>query len=240
MKIICLICLGLIIGIYSPCQAIKNMETKDENMAVVLNVDSVLNAYITAIGGWEKVKAIKDMTLVYNLQVNGKEVIRKVSQVNAPEGTFFVTIIWEDGEEKFKSVVEKNKITVTTGSSRSIVEGEKANQIYNQTFLMIEPAYKQIGIEPELEGVEKVKGKYAFKVKAMFGNQPIYSFYDCKTGLKVEVLIPTPKGIQMSYIEDYQEIAPGILYAFGIRHKDKVDTIQKVEVNQGLKMEDFQ
>lgn len=240
MKTMYLFAICLIMGICSPCQATKNAETEDESMTVLLNVDSVLNAYIAAIGGWENVKAIKDMTLVYNMQINGKEVVRKVSQVNAPGGTFFVTMIWEDGEEKFKSVLEKNKMVVTSGSSRSIVEGERANQIYNQAFLMIEPAYEQIGIKPELEGVQKVNGKYAFKVKAMFGNQPIYSFYDCKTGLKVEVLIPTPKGITVSYIEDYREIGQGILYAFGIRNKDKVNAVQKVEVNQGLKIEDFQ
>ena len=240
MKTMFLLGICLIVGICSPCQATKNVETEDESMTVLLNVDSVLNAYIAAIGGWEKVKAIKDMTLVYNMQVNGKEVVRKVSQINAPEGTFFVTMIWEDGEEKFKSVLEKNKMAVTYGSSRSIVEGERANQIYNQAFLMIEPAYEQIGIKPELEGIQKVNGKYAFKVKAMFGNQPIYSFYDCKTGLKVEVLIPTPKGITVSYIEDYREVGQGILYAFGIRNKDKVNAVQKVEVNQGLKIEDFQ
>lgn len=241
MKMIYLVCLGMMIAICTPCQAVENREAEDENMTVLLNVDSVINAYITAIGGWEKIKAIQDMTLTYVTQTDDKEIVRKVSQINAPEGTFFVMVVSENGEEKYKSIIEKNRIIVSSGSTRNIMEGEKANQVYNQTFLMIEPAYEQIGVKPELEGVQKVDGKYAFKVKAMFGNQPIYSFYDCKTGLKVEVLIPTSKGIQVSYIEDYREIVPGVLYAFGVRrNKDQVNTIQKVEVNQGLKMEDFQ
>lgn len=240
MKTVCLFWLCLIIGVCSPCRAIEYAETEDENMTVLLNVDSVMNAYITAIGGWEKVKAIKDMTIIHRMQVNGKEVIRKTSQINAPEGTFFVLSALEDGEEKYKSIIEKNKLSVTTGSSRNIIEGERATQIYNQTFLMIEPAYEQIGVKPELEGVQKINGRYAFKVKAMFGNQPIYSFYDCETGLKVEVLVPTPKGISVSYIEDYREIGPGVLYSFSMRNKDQVNTIHKIEVNQGLKMEDFQ
>lgn len=240
MKIVCLFWFCLIIGMCTPCQALKTMDTEDDNMTVLLNVDSVLNAYIKAIGGWEKVKAIQDMTIIYHSQVNDKDVVRRISQVNAPEGTFFVMIVIENGEEKYKSVVEKNKVTLTAGSSRNIIEGERANQVYNQTFLMIEPAYEQIGVKPELEGVQKINGEYAFKVKAMFGNQPIYSFYNCKTGLKVEVLIPTSKGISVSYIEDYREIGPGVLYSFGMRQKDQVTTIQKIEVNQGLKMEDFQ
>lgn len=241
MKTICLLGLCLILGICSPCRAIEISETDDENITVLLNVDSVMNAYIKAIGGWEKIKTIKDMTVIYEKKENDRKVVRKISQINAPEGTFFVVTLSENGEEKYKSIIEKNKIATTTGSSRNIMEGEKANQIYNQTFLMIEAAYDQIGIKPELEGVQKIKGKYAFKVKAMFGNQPIYSFYDCETGLKVEVLIPTPKGISVSYIEDYREIGPGVLYSFGMRNnKDQVNTIHKIEVNQGLKMEDFQ
>lgn len=242
MKIAYLFFLCLVLGITSPCRAAGEGGAEDENMTVLLNVDSVMNAYIRAIGGWEKINSIKDMTIIYDTSsVNGKEVIRKISQINSPEGTFFIMIILENGEEKYRSILEKDKITVISGSSRNIMEGERANQIYNQTFLMIEPVYGQIGVKPELEGVQKINGRYAFKVKAMFGDQPIYSFYDCKTGLKVEILIPTSKGIQVSYIEDYREIGPGILYAFATRNKDdKVNKIRKIEINQGLKLEDFQ
>lgn len=240
MKRLCLLWFGLMLGICTPCQALERGETEAENRRVVLNVDSVMSAYIEAIGGWDKIKKIRDMTIVYETKVNGKRVIRRISQINAPEGTFFVITVTEDGEEKYKTIIEKNKMSTTTGNSRNILEGERATQIYNQTFLMIEPAYGQIGIKPELEGVEKINGKYAYKVKAMFGDRTFYSFYDCETGLKVKVSIPTRNGISVSYIEDYRKIGPGVLYAFGMRHKDHVNTIHQVKVNQGLKMSDFQ
>lgn len=89
MKTLYLFAICLIMGICPPCQATKNTETEDESMTVLLNVDSVLNAYIAAIGGWENVKAIKDMTLVYNMQINGKEVVRKVRPDQCAGRDFF-------------------------------------------------------------------------------------------------------------------------------------------------------
>lgn len=213
---------------------------QEEVMTVSLDIDHVMDAYIAAIGGKEKVNAIKDMTIIRESKSEGKKNERIVRQINAPGGTFFVMQGYVDGKETYKTIIEKNKIVASFGSSKQIIEGEKAEEIYNQTFLFIEPAYAQIGVKPELEGVEKVNGKYAYKVKANFGNVVIFSFYDCQSGLKVEVAIPGRQGLQVSYIEDYRETDSGVLYAYGTRNGDNVNTITKIETNQGLKMEDFQ
>lgn len=240
MKTLLSILLCFFCGMCFSVQAQAGSQPGDGNMTVVLNVDSVISRYIAAIGGSGKLGKVKDMTIVYEEMKDGKKIVRRISQINAPEGTFFVMTANEDGEEKYRTVMEKDRLCVSAGSSRQIIEGEKARDAYNRSFLMIEPAYVQIGVRPELEGVEKVDGKFAFKVKAMFGDQPIYSFYDCKSGLKVVVAIPTSKGLQISHIEDYRETEAGVLYAFGTRMGANVNTISKVEMNRGLKIEDFQ
>lgn len=240
MKILLMLCLCSVCSLISFGQANENGSRKEESMTVLLDVDHVMDAYLAAIGGREKVNAIKDMTIIREETSEGKKNKRIVRQVNAPGGTFFVMEGFVDGKETYKTIIEKDKVVASFGSSRQIIEGEKAEEIYNQTFLFIEPAYAQIDVKPELEGVEKVNGKYAYKVKANFGKVIIYSFYDCQSGLKVEVAIPGRQGLQVSYIEDYRETDAGILYSYGTRHGNNVNTITKIETNQGLKMEDFQ
>lgn len=218
----------------------NNTDVPEENLRVLLNVDTVLNAYISAIGGWEKLSLLKDMTLVNEKFVEGKKIVNLTSQVNAPEGVFFIIRAYENGLEQYRVLCEKNKFTMWKGSSKQILEGEQATRIYEQSFLLIEPAYPMLGIRPELLGVEKVEGQYTYKIKAIFGDTNIYSYYDCRNGLKVKVDVEMRNNHKFSFIDDYRKTDIGLLYAYTMRRLDGISTISRVEVNQGLKLEDFQ
>lgn len=213
---------------------------QDEPITIVMDINHVMDAYIAAIGGKDKLAGIKDMTIIREDTSGGKNIKKIIRQINTPKETFFVVEGIADGKQSFRTIIEKNKLTVMSESSKQITEGKRANQVFNQAFLLIEPAYSQIGITPELDGVAKIDGKYAYRVKAMFENTPIYSFYDCESGLKVQVCVPGPKGMIFSSIEDYRKTDFGILYSHTVRNKDNVDVIVKIETNKGLKIEDFQ
>lgn len=53
----------------------------------------------------------------------------------------------------------------------------------------------------------------------LFENTPIYSFYDCESGLKVRVCVPGQKGLVTSSIEDYRKTDLGIMYAYTVRNR---------------------
>ena len=241
VKIIFVAYLFLLCVVPSWGQEKENNISDKEPLTVVLDIDHVINAYINAIGGKDKIEAVKDISIIREKTVDGKLVQSIQRQINTPEGIFLVMQEITDGVEKGRTIMEKDKVVISMGSSRQIIEGEKATQIRNLSMLMIEAVYDKIGIHPGLEGIDKVDGRYAYRVKALFGEHPVYSYYDCKSGLKVQVVVPSSKGFQSNLISDYRQTDGGFLYSYTSRYANSnPNTITKIETNKGLKIEDFQ
>lgn len=108
---------------------------------------------------------------------------------------------------------------------------------------MIEAEYTQLGYQPTLEGVEKVNGKEAYKLKTTLGKAVTYSFYDVENGLKVKAVGSQDGMTQEVLFEDYQPTEYGILMPLLSKTSMQGMPIEikttDIKINTGLKAEDF-
>ena len=193
---------------------------------------SVTEAYINAIGGAEKLKAIqaKDVTMSSSMQ--GMPIELRMAMKGSDK--FLMTV--KSGEMNLQTV----KINGTTGSASGMM-GEKELTVEEvATYLADASYFEELGFTAEntsLLHIEEVNGVMAYKMEVLDseGNKS-YNFYDVTTGYKVSSVSTqeTPQGpmTSTSTYGDYKE-QDGIMYPSTLIEDNagqvldmKVETIQ--------------
>ena len=188
-----------------------------------MTAEKVVAKYIEAIGGTEKVMAVKTVMIVSSATIQGTPLAmtmkaaapNKTSQVISVMGQTFQKAVF-NGEKGFQEMQGRRKDT----------EGEELNYTTG----------KLVRIEP-LEGKNAIVLKY----------NDIEIFYDMASGLKVKSIktVQTPDGKEIKVpttFSDYKEVN-GILFPFAVGQKsgpmDLNFIVTEIKINEGVTDEDF-
>jgi zinc protease len=219
-------------------------DTLDSEIPEGLTAKNVIDNYIEAIGGAEKIYNIVDRTTIMRGSVQGIN-ITIVSYQKAPNklkqkikaGANEQLIIFNGEKGIMEMAGEKNEITGA--------ELEKLK--YEATLtLLTDPEY--YGIKLNLDGVEKINEEDAYKIIMTLPSGIKWSqFYDTESGLKVkeEKYINSPMGLFLQVItfDDYKEVE-GMLYPFEINQKIGAQsmefTVSSIKINTGLIDREFE
>lgn len=213
-------------------------------MPVNVTPEEIIAAYLKALGGAEKVRAIKDMTVESEMGIQGMNITIENKYLSDPARPMFRMEMSMNGNTMQKIVFDGEKAFISgPGGTTQTLEGEMAAQIKEQAYPVLETEYARLGITPTLEGIEKVDGRDAYKLKVSLGNAVTYSFYDVENGLKVKS-VGTENGMTQEVVfADYRPTAYGILQPYvskttmqGMPIEIKVKDIR---INTGLKAGDF-
>lgn len=210
-----------------------------------LTAQQVINRYLEAIGGKEKLDQIKDIILTQKVTNPNGETETISKQVNEPGRLVMMKESRMNGFSLSRSISTPDQFVVISPKGTQKVDGDIAKNINQQTSLLIEHSYPVVGLIPVLEGVEEVNGKRAPKVKVTFGAVSHCSLYDCETGMKVKIITDTPQGGTEIRVEDFRRIDSGILFPYKLvvtsRATQAIQTMEVVDIktNQGLKASDF-
>ena len=209
-----------------------------------LTAKDIINKYIEAIGGADKIYSIVDRTTVMRGSVQGMN-ISIISYQKAPNklkqqikaGTNEQIIIF-NGEKGIMKMAEENQ---------PIPDSELEKLKYEATItLLTDPEY--YGIKLSLEGVEKIGEKNTYKIIMTLPSGIKWTqYYDVESGLKLkeEKYINSPMGLFQQEInyEDYREV-DGLLYPFKIKQSigaQSMDfTVSSIKVNTGLADREFE
>lgn len=205
--------------------------------------EKIVNTYLKAMGGVEKLKAIKDMTIKSDMGMQGMTINNLYKYIIVPGKPAFMMEVSMGGNVMQKIVFDGEKATISGAGGSQTIEGDKAAQLKEQAYPILELEYTALGIKPTLEGIEKVNDRDAYKLKVTMGDAITYSFYDVENGLKVKS-VGTQNGMtQEVTFEDYRPTTFGIVYPYvsktsmqGMPIEIKVTDI---EINTGLKAEDL-
>lgn len=177
----------------------------DVEMPEGLDANAVLNKYIEAIGGKDKVSKISSVILKYEAEAMGAKVLveekrtaDKFAQVTSMNGSPMMSVVAKDSEMYMKQGGQKIPMPQA----------------------MLDDLKPSIGVFPELGflasgkaklvGMEKVNDKDAYKVELPGSSMSVTSFYDVETGLKVkEVSVINVMGqtqTQEAEFSDYKEV----------------------------------
>ena len=201
-----------------------------------LTAEKVVNKYLDAIGGKDKVMAVKSIVITSGAKVQGIDItlVNKAASPNKSSmtvtgmGQVFQKVVF-DGTKGYQEAQGKRKDL----SDKEIEEAKK--NVVPFTDLL----YK----DGKVVRVEPLDGKNAYVIKS--GDTE--AFYDIKSGLKVKevktVTGPDGKEIKVPTIFSNYKVVNGIKFPHSIGQKmgpmDLKFNVTDIKINEGVSDEDF-
>jgi len=219
-------------------------DSVDANIPEGLTARDVINNYISAIGGTDKIYNIVDRTTIMRGSVQGIN-ITIVSYQKAPNK--LKQQIKAGANEQLIIFNGEKGIMEMAGEKKEITGGELEKLKYEATLsLLTDPGHH--GVQLNLEGIENIEDKDAYKVIMTLPSGIKWTqFYDVESGLKVkeQKFINSPMGLFQQGIiyEDYKEVE-GVLYPFKIKQSIGAQsmefTVSSIKINSGLADREFE
>ncbi|ALI99114.1 insulinase family protein [Rufibacter tibetensis] len=208
-----------------------------------VNVQTVLAAYINAIGGKANVEKVKDLTIKRTMKVPGAQLAVTVQQKGADKS--LMTIRFNENEINRVAINGTKGAIITQGQVKEMSPAELQDQKLDiwTNFLN----YDQLGVKLALNQVEKVEGRDAYKLELTLpSGKKSYHYFDKETGLKIREVATEQTSVgtanQTTDLKDYREVN-------GIKFPHQIDlhigsqvitsTVNSVEINKNLKDDVF-
>jgi len=203
-----------------------------------VTAETVIEKYINAIGGREKIEKITDLSTFMKASIQGMEV--KIDALNKAPNKYHYT--FDMGVMKQVVICDGVKAKMIANGQEKLIEGDELIQTKIEATLNAFLDYKSIGITPELTGIEEVDGKDAYAVTLNLPNEMTSAnYYDKESGLLVKQskFIETPQGVitQNTFYSNFKEVE-GIKYPFKISQSVGPQAIEmeviSIKTNSGI------
>ena len=216
----------------------NKIESSSSNIPKGLTGEKVVDDYINAIGGKANLNNVTDRTTVMKGSVRGQEITMTIYQ-KAPDKMMQEIIA---GPLKQFVYYDGHKGVMKVASKTLEVKGKELEKMKYESSLDLLTRIDSIGIKLNLEGMEKVNGKDAYKVDMIFPSGTKWiQYYDPQTWLKVKesksINVPQGTFTQDTYLSDYRDV-DGVKYPFSVKQSigpQHLDfTVTSIKVNTGL------
>ncbi len=194
--------------------------------------ETVIEQYIEAIGGRERLENIRDIRQEMTGRLMGQEVQMTIYK---KDPHFLLQKTSMGGMTLSQQLFDGEKgVVVSQMGRQEFTEGAEFEQFKMESAIIPELTYKNLGIEKELLGIEIIEGQASFKVKDTYpGGNTALNYYCTASGLKVK----TESNGGISIYDEYKEV-DGFVIPFSITQEVGPQTIEvtidKVEINTGM------
>jgi zinc protease len=222
----------------------RRIEEPEVEITPGLTGSDVIRNYIEAVGGESAMKNIDDITINMSSVMQGM-MIQMISQQKAPDK--FRSVVKMGDNLLQEQVFDGNQGRISGMQGTMEMEGEMLDKMKTQAIINPELTYEERGYTLELDGVENVAGKVAFRVLITSPqDHTITEFFDSETFLKLRTVIvqDTPMGevTQITDYDDYRKVY-GMLFPFKMKQQagpQSIDIqINAIDINTGLDEEVF-
>ncbi|MEP2280703.1 pitrilysin family protein [Maribacter sp.] len=218
------------------------VETPDYDVAVPTNVSakSILEKYITAIGGKDKLESVNTLAMMAAAEMQGMKLDLNVKKTSSDQLMQDVQMM---GNSVSKQVLNGDTGYMVMQGQRKDLEEKELDAIKKESAPFTE--LQLVNDEfVTIEGMEMVGDKNAYKLKI---GENKSAFFDAETGLKLqEVTVTEMQGQQISStsnFEDYKEVS-GIMFPFKIIQTVGPQSfefiVSEIKVNDGVSPTDFE
>ncbi len=179
-----------------------------------ITVESVLNKYLDAVGGVEKINQVSTISMLAEAEVQGMK-LQMVNIQSKPNKQ--VTMMMMMGNTMMKMVFDGEKGSISQQGMNSPLPDDQALEMKNSTLPFEEIGWlKNSNIK--FSSVDEENGKTLHVLQVSDNN---YVAYDADTGLKFKQtqVVEAPDGStisQVTYYEDYREV-DGVFFPFLIK-----------------------
>lgn len=179
-----------------------------------MTAQDVLNKYVDAIGGKEKLSKINSMEQHGTYSAGPMSLEMTIKTKNNDK---FLMTIGQGGTVMMKQVTDGKKGSMSQMGQTQALEESDINDMKMQADLMIESKYADYGIEAVLKGIESLDGEDAYVLEVTMPNGTVQSdYYSVDSGLKLQSVQTqeTPMGpmTTTTVIKEYAEEA-GVKFA---------------------------
>ncbi len=205
--------------------------------------NDVINKYLTAVGGVDKINNIKDMSYTATGSVQGQD-ISFTREYKVPGKMLLLITLPAMNMTAQKLVINGDNVSMSGQGQDVPVSDADKKRYQEQAYPFAEINFAKAGynlqLAPTLDNIEG-KDVYVVTVTAPSGTVS-KKYYDAATGLKLKDEITTDQGTATFMYSNYKEVS-GIMIPFTQTVSQQVDIVLNVtdaKINSGLKDEDFQ
>jgi hypothetical protein len=201
-----------------------------------ISAEQVIEKYIQAIGGKEKLMAIKDESLSMEASVQGMTLEMVSLKKDPGKVKISVTAM---GNEVQSQVFDGKKGKVTQQGQSAAMDEKELKKAEGEALIFPELHYAKLGYKLSYKGTEAVNGNEAHKViiEDPQGNKET-TYFDVKTGFMVKNVETSEEGTQTTEFADYQEqngiFAPRKVVIAGVLPFPLEFKVKSIEWNKGL------
>ncbi len=242
MKIKTILLLSLLgLGISAEILAGKIPTATEYRAVAKSDVATVIGRYIEALGGEEKIRAIKNASMTAEASFQGQVIEiktisdsenRRLMQSTSVGGNVMQKTLMADGKGKM----------IVMGQTQDLTESA-TGMLTSQTFLIPELYYEEIGFKSVYIGLENMEGTQVHKLEVTSPDGLVINeYYSAESGLKLKSSSGSAGDVAYS---DYQEV-DGIMFPMLLTITNPMlpvplqAKIMTLQFNQSLSDADFQ
>jgi zinc protease len=212
------------------------------NMAIPegMTAEKVIEDYLNALGGVEKLKGIKDLATSMAADMQGRKLSFTIYQT---ENKFANIIEMEGMGEMARQVYNEGKGLLSQMGQPMPVNDDQLAGMKEATYPFIEMMYKDLGYKTELKGMENIEGAdaYVVSIETPEGDNKT-QYFAVETSLKLRELEVKDAGgrsvTEISDFADYKEI-DGIMFPHkmtvtGMMPMPLQMIVSEIKVNKGI------
>ena len=209
-----------------------------------LTATKVLNDYIEALGGREKLEDTETLSITYGASTNGMQI--QIKSIKKVPGKSMMTVSMAGNPLMVQMVNGEEVIMKQQGNTIPLSE-EMKQGFYYDALTFPELFVLDENLETELIGMESIDGQNAYAVEITKPNgQKVTNYYAVDSGLKIRnsVTLQTPQGsmTQNTDFKNYQEVE-GVAYPHTLvvpMGPGKLSAeIEAIEINKDIPDETF-
>ena len=208
-----------------------------------VSANDVINNYLTAIGGKEKLMAVKDLQTVGTASVQGQKVVVKHTYVAPGNLAMDIDLPDMNNTHALHLVVKGDSINFTQMGQTPQLDEESRKDIKEEAVPFPELNFSKEGYKTELTSIKNINGKDVYELKVTNpAGKTFFYYYDLGTGLRTRVVKNLSQGQTTTDYSDYRDV-DGIRMPWHVDdNQGEIDldmTMQSVKVNSGLTTADL-
>ncbi|MDF1699269.1 MAG: pitrilysin family protein [Saprospiraceae bacterium] len=162
----------------------KKLDMNESALPAGLDGKKVVSNYLEALGGMDKLNAVKTMVVNISMDIAGQKASMEMGQ---KDNTMFYSEMSMMGnivqEQRFNGT--RAKIS-GMGGIQEITKGPQFDALKDQAVTFGQVMYMNEGYEVNLKGIEEVEGENAYKVEVVKPNgNKSYEYYSVKSNLLI-------------------------------------------------------
>lgn len=199
-----------------------------------MSAEQVIDRYIDAIGGKEKLETVTTLKKETKISVMGQE-LAATEVWKAPNS--YGSVQQMPGGN-MRMVITKDKAAMITPQGAQELPAEAMTAVQFDKAMFQELVYESMGVSASLEGIEQVEGKDAYKiVYTLPGGTSMSKWYDVESGLSTKMEAQGQEVTFLSYttVEGIQFAAEGKMSAQGMQLNINTESVEvNGEIDESL------